>query len=82
MDIGNILNTGVQGFQKATAQANEAAQNIASTSIKDASQESIDNADLTSNLVDLKVAEHSAKANVKVIETASDLVGTLLDVKV
>jgi len=81
VDVGNILNTGIQGFQKATAKASEAAQEIASQSVTDASQDSIDSNDLTQSLVDLKVAEFDAKANVKVIETASDLLGTLLDVK-
>ena len=81
MQIDNILNTGVQGFQDATRRAGEAAQDIASQSVKDASSESINQNDLTSSLVDLKVAELDAKANAKVIESASDLVGTLLDVK-
>lgn len=81
MDVGGILNTGVQGFQDATSRANKAAQDIASQSVEDASQERVNQADLTSAIVDLKVAEIDARASVKVIETASDLVGTLLDVK-
>lgn len=81
MQVDSVLNTGVQGFQDATRRAGEAAQSIASQSVKDASTESINQKDITSSLVDLKVAELDAKANAKVIETASDLVGTLLDVK-
>ena len=81
MQIGNILNIGVQGFQQATNRAQEAAHNIASQSVTNAADQGIDQADLTQSLVDLKVAEINAKANVKVIETASDLVGSLLDVK-
>ncbi|TQV89722.1 flagellar biosynthesis protein FlgE [Aliikangiella coralliicola] len=80
MEINNLLNTGVQGFQQATSRANQAAQEIASQSVKDASTESINQNDLTTSLVDLKVAELDAQANAKVIATASDLVGTLLDV--
>ena len=82
MQINNILNTGVQGFQDASARANQAAQDIASQNVTNASENSIDQTDLTSSLVDLKVAEFDAKANLKVIQTASDLVGSLLDITV
>jgi hypothetical protein len=35
---------------------------------------------LTTSLVELRVAENEAKANANVIRTASDIVGSLLDV--
>ena len=82
MKVDSTLNIGVQGFQQATQRANEAAQNIASQSVTDASTDSINQSDLAENLVNLKEAEISAKANARVIETASDLVGTLLDIEV
>ena len=81
MQIGSLLNIGLQGYQQATNQANQAAQNIASQSVTNAAEADLDTADLTESLVDLKTAEISAKANVRVIETASDLIGSLLDVK-
>ena len=81
MQINNILNTGVQGFQDATTRANKAASEIASQTVTNSAEESINQNDLTTSLVDLKVAELDAKANVKVIQTASDLLGTLLDIK-
>lgn len=80
--LGSALNNGLQGFQAAQSRINEAAQDIASQSIADASVESIDTNDLTSSLVDLKVAEIDAQANGKVIETAADVLGTLLDIEV
>ncbi len=80
MRIDNALNIGLQGFQEASRDVTEAAQNIASQSVSDASVESINQTDLVESLVDLKVAELDARANAKVIETASNLVGTLLDV--
>ena len=80
MEIGNALNTGVQGFQDATARASKAAQEIASQTVTDSSQDSISTEDLTTSLVDLKVAERDAQANLKVVETASDLIGNLLNV--
>jgi len=76
------LNIGVQGFQNAQLRAQEASLSIASQSIKDASIESIDQKDLVTSLVDLKSAEIDAQANAKVIQTASDILGTLLDIKV
>ena len=82
MQINNVLNTGVQGFQEATSRANQAAQEIASQNVTDSTKESINTNDLTNSLVDLKVAELDAKANAKVIQTATELVGSLLDITV
>lgn len=78
---GSALSIGLQGFQAAQTRANEAAQNIASQSITDASTESINTNDLVTSLVDLKAAEIDAQANAKVVETASDILGTLLDIE-
>jgi len=82
MQVNSALNTGLQGFQEAQSRLSQAAQEIASQSVKDSTEDSIDTNDLTSSLVDLKVAEIDAKANAKVIQTASDVLGTLLDIKV
>ncbi len=78
----NSLNIGVQGFQDAQLRASEAAESIASQSVKDASTESIEQKDLVSSLVDLKSAEIDAKANAKVIQTASEVLGSIIDIKV
>lgn len=80
MQVNNILATGIQGYQNATQRAGEAAQSIASQSVKDSTTQAIDQKDLTTSLVDLKSAEIDARANAKVIESASDLIGSLLDV--
>lgn len=82
MEIGSALNTGVQGFQEATARANQAAQDIASTSVKDATAKPVEQKDMAVSLVELKQAEVDAKANVKVIDTATEMVGSLLDITV
>ncbi len=85
MQIANVrniaLDIGVQGFQDAQSRASNAAHNIASQSVKNSGSDSIDQKDLITSLVDLKVAELDAKANVKVIQTASDLIGSLLDIR-
>ena len=82
MQIDNALNMGVQGFQEAQSRMADAAAEIASSSVTDSTQSSDYTQDLTTSLVDLKVAELDAKANANVIKTASDVLGTLLDIKV
>lgn len=81
-DVGSALNSGLQGFQSAQNRVSQAAQDIASQSLTDASVEGINTNDIVNSLVDLKVAEVDAQANAKVIETASDVLGTLLDIEV
>jgi len=81
VEVNNSLNIGVQGFQQATERASQAAHEIATQSVSDAKVESTNPDDLVNSLVDLKQAEIDAKANAKVIETASDVLGSILDVK-
>lgn len=81
MQVNSLLNTGLKGFQDANLRANQAASEIASHTVSDASEQSIDQNDLTTSLIDLKTAEIDAKANIKVVETAANLIGTLLDIK-
>ena len=91
MEIQSAFNSGVQGLQKATKAADQAAADIvASTSaVREAdnvSQAPVnteqDIPDLNRSIVELKVAEHQAKASIEVIKTADDSLGTLLDVTV
>jgi flagellar hook protein FlgE len=88
MEIQSAFNSGVQGFNGATQQAQSAAENIVdatvvtqsseSSSEELASSQSIPN--LNQELVNLKVAEYQAKASAEVIKTADEALGTLLDV--
>lgn len=94
MEIQSAFNAGVQGLQRASEEANEAATNIARQSTVDASAEesattaqtqSVNSAaptNLTESVVDLKVAEYQAKASTEVIQSADESLGTLLDVRV
>jgi len=98
MEIQSAFNAGLEGFQKATEKANEAAANIAvQTSITpedyqagqdngnvdvEQSQQSGDFVSINQSIVDLKVAEFQAKASSEVIKTADENLGTLLDVRV
>ena len=89
MEIQSAFNSGVQGLQRSTEAADQAAADIvAETSSSNegyaASQEPVSNEqkvpDLNQSIVNLKVAEHQAKASTEVIKTADDSLGTLLDV--
>ncbi len=88
MEIQPAFNSGIQGLQNATEAADKAAADIvAETTAHEteavnrapASNEQ-DIPDLNQSIVDLKVAEHQAKASTEVIKTADDSLGTLLDV--
>jgi hypothetical protein len=97
MEIQSAFNSGLQGFQKAKDDANQAASSIAeniSISPEDfgvgqesndaiVSQNTVsgDLSNLNQSIVDLKVAEFQAKASANVIQTADEALGTLLDVR-
>lgn len=98
MNVQSAFNSGVEGFQKATETANQAASSIASAiNIQPADFQQEQTAtdtninqhnsagelsDLNQSIVDLKVAEYQAKASAKVVKTADETLGTLLDVSV
>jgi hypothetical protein len=97
LEIQSAFNSGIQGFQKAEEDANKAAASIATniaitpedfltgqelnSSTTEQNTASGDLSDLNQSIVDLKVAEYQAKSSAKVIETANDSLGTLLDVR-
>lgn len=89
MEIQSAFNSGVQGLQRATESADQAAVDIAAETGAAQEAEAVSQApesnaqkvpDLNQSIVDLKVAEHQAKASTEVIKTADDSLGTLLDV--
>ena len=97
MEIQSALNSGFEGFQKATETANEAARNIvAQTAASEENsqkvsteasasvqvQKNTDAPSINQSIVDLKVSEYQAKASAEVISTADENLGTLLDVRV
>ncbi len=93
MDINSAFDSGVAGFQAATERASQSASNIAqaqndsiqarssstSVELEQAVQET---KPLTEELVNLRVAEHDAKAAAKVITTADEVLGSLIDTRV
>jgi hypothetical protein len=95
MEIQSAFNAGVQGFQQATEGANQAASDIARTtaSINEVSEPTTSIASaltsatnqpngLTESIVNLRVAEVQAQASAKIIKSADENLGTLIDVRV
>ena len=77
MRIESAMTAGVQGFQRAEQLAGQASSQI--TRLNTPAGERVE---LPEELVNLKVAEQQAGASAKVIQTASDMLGTLIDIRV
>lgn len=69
----SVLSSGIQGLQAGIGRANQAAGQIARAGT------SADGGDLATSLVDLKSSEQQVSASAKVIKTADDMLGTLID---
>ncbi|MBE0366599.1 hypothetical protein J8L98_19270 [Pseudoalteromonas sp. MMG013] len=102
MPIGDVLNNGIEGFNRASQGIERASAEInrATQSSQDENQlaqqrqlqgarpeESVtapvaQPAKIDEALVNLKVEEFNAKANVQSIRTADEALGTLIDIKV
>lgn len=97
MDIKPIpaaIQSGLNGLQDSQRGVAEAAHNIANLNSNDSTtvnrlqggqvteQSQSQSSVLTTEAVNLVVNEHLAKANIKVIQTADEVLGTLIDTKV
>ena len=95
MDVRSAYNSGLAGLQNASAQLTHSSANISQAGgIESASSESSQNTEdlalsavqspvsLTTELVNMKVAEFQAKSSAKVITTADEMVGTLINTSV
>ncbi len=78
MEISSVPSafaSGVQGLQRATQRADEAAFKIAQAGTTKPEQ------DVVEPLVELKQSELQASASAKVIETENRVLGSLLDIR-
>lgn len=71
---GSALQQGLNGMQRSQAGVLDASQRIASANLSTPTE------DLVEPLIDLKVEELLFTASAKVVKTADDLIGSLLDV--
>ena len=95
MDIRSAYNSGVAGLQDASAKLNNASSKINQSTIDSLNAQTQDAPledtslstdrtpeSLTTELVNMKVAELQAKSSAKVITTADDAMGTLINTSV
>jgi len=73
MSISGVLQTGVQGIQSGIQGMERAASEIAQVSTNSGVN------DVIEPVMDLKLYELSVEASAKVVQTADELLGTLLD---
>lgn len=94
MDVRSAFNSGVAGFQNASAQSSNASSRIAQAGTAEKSM--TDNQQpleiisplverapipITNDLINLKVAELQAKSAAKVIHSADEICATLIDTR-
>ncbi|WP_078118280.1 hypothetical protein [Thiosocius teredinicola] len=73
--IGKMTDSALQGIQRSTQGMARSAAEIARASKPG------DQTNMTRAMVELKQHEHAAKANIKTLQAADTLLGSLLDVK-
>jgi flagellar hook protein FlgE len=90
ISASSAFSSGLSSVQNGQQRVNQAASDIASINPSKAVTESTspstsstqaEQPDLASSLVDLKVGKEQVQAGAKVIETADEALGTLLDVR-
>lgn len=77
MAVNSVLGSGLQGVQKGFSTVNQAADRIAKIDKSDNLA-----GDLTESAVSLQQGKIQVQASAKVIQTANDTIGSLIDIKV
>jgi flagellar hook protein FlgE len=90
ISASSAFNSGLSSVQNGQQRVNQAATDIASASLPKPVAESAapnpsnsqaQQVDLASSLVDLQIGKEQVQAGAKVIKTADDTLGTLLDIR-
>lgn len=84
MDVGSVVNQGLIGMQKSQASMLQSAQQVAqmgTTQRSDAAAQSGQSQDLASAMINMKVQAQVFDSSAKVVKTADETIGTLLDVR-
>ncbi len=79
MDIGSVVNQGLAGLQSSQASINQSAQQIAQASAPQKNKP--EGTDLAESLVNIKVQSQVFDANAKVVKSAEETLGTLINTK-
>jgi len=91
MNIQSAFNSGVTGFNQASDRVAESANNIAQQQVRPVQNQTEAQAEagnsysqqrpVTDDLINLRVAENDARASARVIETADEVLGSLIDTR-
>ncbi|MEJ6080379.1 hypothetical protein MT391_17875 [Vibrio sp. 1-Bac 57] len=84
MEINSAFSSGLYGLNQASQQITESSEKIANQPVNSENTEnsSYDSQPVTAELINMKLAEIQAQASAKVITTADEMVGSLIDVSV
>jgi hypothetical protein len=82
--IQSALQSGKQGFQKASDDIAQASQSIANRTVLNSNDEAVatgnqQTSSVADDLVQLSVGENQANANVRSIQTTNEVLGTFID---
>ncbi|WP_413043023.1 hypothetical protein [Pseudomonas sp. YJ42] len=79
----NLLSVGLGAYQAGQQRVDNAGAALAASTLPAAenSQTVADAIELTEQLVQMKVGEHTAKAGVRLLQTADEVLGTLINTK-
>ncbi len=79
----SLLSAGLGAYQAGQQRVDHAGAVIAGRTLPAAetSQAVADSVELTEQLVQMKVGEHQAKAGVRLLQTADEVLGTLINTK-
>ena len=83
---GSVLGAGIDAFQAGKRRVEVAAAEIAGATASDPKTQEANsfaesNRDLVTSLVELQAGKLQAQAGAKVVETADEVLGTLLDIR-
>ncbi len=74
----SAISSGLAGIKTGLAIVNKSAQDIATAPVR-AQEGEVDTADLAESIVGLQAGENQIEASAKVVETADEMLGTLID---
>ncbi len=83
MQINSLLSAGLGAYQAGQQRVDHASAVVADRTLPAAetSQAMADTVELTEQLVQMKVGEHQANAGVRLLQTADEVLGTLVNTK-
>ena len=81
MQLPSVIQTGLSGVSRGMENLQEIASDIAQVGTVDAEEQNT-TIDLTQSMVDLQQQKLATQASAKVVATAEEVLGTLLDVHV